>query len=194
MVFDKNRLAPCGLTYAQLDAAEAEYIRSVNTALSSARDKAACWSSYYASHSTFEMLVGEPYAEDNIVLSLPACEYLTGPVQWPAQRIEVVWRCDDAKGNRAWEFEIRDEAVGFRAVGAVFRWRRGHDLWGQGGLWIGRGEGPANPLTCEQAEISLTKLLRHFYNGSMAYNDLTSEVWRVLAQLPVVAARPIHER
>src|SRR5204862_2474999 len=67
-------------------------LRAANAVLASARGKGACWSSYSASHSTFEMLIGEPYAEDNIVLSMPACASLAGPVRWPAQQIEVVWK------------------------------------------------------------------------------------------------------
>jgi hypothetical protein len=190
MAFDPNQLTPSGKTYAQIDAEQSEYVRAANAILASLRDKGARWSSYSASHSTFEMLVGEPYAEDNIVLSLPACEHVAGLVQWPAQQIEVVWRCDRECPTRPWEFEIRDEAVGFRAVGLVFRWRRGHDLWAQGGLWFGRGAGPEAPLNCEQAEVSMAKLLRHYYNGLLGYNDLKWEVSRILEQLPVLRGRP----
>jgi hypothetical protein len=187
MAFDPNRVTPSGKTHAQIDAERTEYIRQVNAALASVRHKGACWSSYWASHSTFEMLVGEPYAEDNIVLSLPACESVAGPVRWPAQRIEVLWRDRGEGPNRDWEFEIRDEGVEFRAVGAMFRWRRGYDLWAQGGLWFGRGTGPSAPLTGEQAEGSLASLLRHFYNGMMGYDELRSKVLGVLEQLPVVS-------
>jgi hypothetical protein len=189
MAVDRDRVTPSGKTYARIDAEQMEYVRAANAALASVRDKGACWSSYWASHSTFEMLVGEPYAEDNVVLSMPACESLAGPVRWPAQQIEVVFRCDRESESRAWEFEIRDEAVGFRAVGEVFRWRRGHDLWAQGGVWFGRGSGPEEPLNCEQAEEELARLLRHFYNGMVGYNDLKSEVFRILDQLPVVPGR-----
>jgi hypothetical protein len=190
VAFDPNRMMPSGKTYAQIDVEQSEYVRAANAILASMPDKGASWSSYSPSHSTFEMLVGEPYAENNIVLSLPACEYVAGPVQWPAQQIEVVWRCDRESPTRDWEFEIRDKAVGFRAVGLVFRWRRGHDLWAQGGLWFGRGTGPEAPLSCEQAKVAVAKLLRRFYKGLMGYNDLTWEIFRILDQLPVVKARP----
>jgi hypothetical protein len=190
MAFDPNRITPSGKTYAQIDAEQSEYVRAANAILASMRDKGACWSSYSPSHNTFEMLVGKPYAEDNIVLSMPACEYVAGPVQWTSQQIEIVWRCDRESPTRAWEFEIRDEVVGFRAVGLVFRWRRGHDLWAQGGLWFGRGTGPEAPLNCEQAEVAVGKLLRYFYNGLMGYQELTGEVHRILDQLPVVRGRP----
>jgi hypothetical protein len=159
-------------------------------ALTSVRDKGARWSSYSASHSTFEMLVGEPYAEGNIVLSMPACKSVAGPVEWPVQSIEVLWRCDGEGANSDWEFEVRDERVGFRAVGAMFRWRRGYDLWAQGGLWFGRGAGPSAPLNPEQAEEAMAKLLRHFYNGMLGYTELGGEVCRVLEQLPVVKTQP----
>lgn len=189
MTFNRNRVTPGGKTYAQIDAEQAEYVRQANAALVSVRDKGARWSSYSPSHSTFEMLVGEPNAEDNIVLSLPACEFLAGPVQWSAQRIEVLWRCDSTSANRDWEFEIRDEKAGFHAIGAVFRWRRGYDLWAQGGLWFGRGNEPEAPLSCEQAERAVAKLLQNFYKGLMRYDELTAEVFCVLDQLPVVASR-----
>ncbi len=188
--FDPNRMTPSGKTYAQIDAEQSEYVRAANAILASIRDKGASWSSYSPSHSTFEMLVREPFAEDNIVLSLPLCEYVAGPVQWLPQQIEVIWRCDRESPARPWEFEIRDQAVGFRAVGLVFRWQRGHDLWAQGGLWFGRGTGPEAPLSCEQAEGVVAKLLRHFYNGLMGYNDLKWEVSRILDQLPIVQVRP----
>ena len=190
MEFDRNHVTPGGKTYAQIDAEQAEYVRLANAALSSVRDKDVHWSSYTPSHHTFEMLVGEPDDDDNIVLSLPACNHLAGPVQWPTQRLEVVWRCEDESGNRIWEFEIRDESVGFRAIVAVFRWRRGHDLWVEGGLWFGHVDSPTAPLSCEQAETALAKLLRHFYNGSMRYTDLRFEMLRVLDQLPAVTTRP----
>jgi hypothetical protein len=190
MAFDQNQATPSGKTYTQIDAEQAAYVRAVNAVLTSVRDKGARWSSYSASHSTFEMVGGEPYADDNVVLSMPACDSVAGPVEWPAQKIEVLWRCDGQGANRDWEFEIRDEGVRFRAVGRMFRWRRGYDLWAQGGLWFGRGSGPAVPLSCEEAEGALAKLLRHFYNGLMGYNDLTAEVFRVLDQLPVVTSRP----
>jgi hypothetical protein len=190
MAFDPNRMTPSGKTYAQIDAQQSEYVRAANATLASLRDKRACWSRYWASHSTFEMLIGEPSAEDNIVLSLPACEYVAGPVHWPAQQIEVVWRCDRDNSTRPWEFEVRDEAAGFRAVGLMFLWRRGHDVYAQGGLWFGPGTGPEAPLSCEQAEVAVTKLLRHFYDGLMGYNHLTWEVIRVLGQLPDLWDRP----
>src|SRR5262249_4145015 len=131
MVFDQNQVTPGGKTYAQIDAEQAEYVRRVNVALAAVRDKGARWSSYSASQSTFERLVGEPYAGDNVVLSMPACDSVAGPVEWPAQKIEVLWRCNGQGANRAWEFEIRDDGVGFRAVGRMFRWRRGYDVWAQ---------------------------------------------------------------
>jgi hypothetical protein len=190
MEFDRDRVAPSGRTYAQIDAEQAEYVRAANAALASAGDKGACWSSYWSSHDTFELLVGDPTAEDNIVLSMPECESLSGPVRWPAQRLEIVFRCDRRDQGGNWEFEFRDVAVGFRAVGKMFRWRRGYDLRAQGGLWFGRGAGPAVPLSCAQAEERLTRSLRQFYRGLIGCNDLQAEVSRILEQLPVVSGRP----
>jgi hypothetical protein len=186
MAFDPNRLSPGGKTYAQIDVEQSEYVRAANTALASVREKGACWSRYVASHSTFEMLVGEHDAADNVVLCLPACDYVAGPVRWPAQQIEIIWRCDRENARRAWEFEIRDGVAGFRAIGCMFYWCRGLNLFAQGGLWFGRAVGRESPLSCEQVELSVAKLLRQFYRGVMGRNDLLYHVSVVLDQLPVV--------
>ncbi len=188
MAFDRNTVAPNGKTYAQIEAELAAYVQLANTALASVVSKHARWSSYSGSHSTFEVLVGDPYAADNVVLSLPACTSVAGPVQWQPQRIEVIWHSAGEGDNRDSEYEIRDERVGFRAVGLMFRWRRGYDLWAQGGLWFGRGNGPALPLSYEEAKVALTRILGHFYNGMIGYNDMSSEVLRIIEQLPVLSA------
>ena len=130
MTFDPNQTTPSGKSDGEIEAREAEYIRAANEALSAAREKWAGWWGYSVSHNTFEMIVGRPNEPDNVVLSLSACDYLAGPVDWPGQRIEVVRRYDAQRSRPGWEFEIRDVAVGFRAVGRMFRWQRGFDLSG----------------------------------------------------------------
>src|SRR5829696_2731033 len=101
----------------EIDREQEAYVRAANEALAGMRDKGGRWWSYSVSHCTFELVVGEPLGEDNLVLSLGACEYISGPVIWPEQSIEVIWRCDRARVDRAWEFILQDEAVGFKAVG-----------------------------------------------------------------------------
>jgi hypothetical protein len=190
MATDRNNEISGGKSFAQIDAEQAEYVRAANAALAAVQGKSACWSSYSASHTTFEMLIGEPWAEDNVVLSMPACEYVAGPIRWAVQRIEVTFRRDREREDAPREFEFRDEGVGFRAVGAMFRWRRGYDLWAQGGLWFGRGVGPAAPLSCEQAEQKVGRLLRHYYHGRIGYSDLKGEVSLILDQTPVLTHPP----
>jgi hypothetical protein len=194
MTSDREPARPVRKTYAQLEAELNAYVGAANTALASTRDKLVRWSSYQPSHGTFEMLVGEPDAEDNVVLCMPACDSVAGPVRWQPQRLEVSWRSDPPTIDGTLQFEIRDEGVGFRAVGGMFRWRQGYDLWAQDGLWFGRGDGPPVALTCEQAEDALVKLIRHYYNGLLGYGDLLSEVTLLLDRVPVVSARPRQPR
>jgi hypothetical protein len=184
MAFDPSQVTPGGKTSVQIDAEMAEYVRAANAALASARDKDACWSVYYPSHSTFEVLVGEPDAEDNILLSMPACEYVAGPVRWPAQHIEIVWHCDRERVGEARRYELQDGAAGFRAVGLMFRWARGLDPRVGGGLWFGRGSAPPDPLNYEQAQGALTAELRRFYRGLMRCDSLYFRALDILAMLP----------
>jgi hypothetical protein len=188
VAFDPNQMTPSGLTYAQIDAREAEYVGQANEALASLRDRGCRWWAYVVSHRTFELVVGEPHGSDNLVISLAACEYVGGPVGWPNQRLRVVWH-NDREADKPWVFVLEDESVGFRAVGGVFGWRRGYDLLAQGGLWFGRGAGPSASLNAEQAEEAMAKLLRHFHNGMLGYTDLKSQVCGVLDQLPVVKSQ-----
>lgn len=88
------------------------------------------------SHCTFELIIGEPLGKDNLVLSLAACEYITGPVIWAEQRLEVIWHCDRTRRNKTWEFILCDDFVGFKAIGAVFTWRKDYDLLGKGSLHL----------------------------------------------------------
>src|SRR5262245_17076910 len=106
--------------YEEIDRKEEAYIKSANEALSRLRDKAGRWWSYSVSHCTFELVVGEPLGKDNLVLSLAACEYISGPVIWSEQQLEVIWDCDRTRKHNVWEFVLQDKSVDFRAVGGVF--------------------------------------------------------------------------
>jgi len=125
MNFDPNEITPSGKTYAQVDAEEAEYVRSANAVLASMRTKSARWISYSASHRTFELVVCNPWGGvDSLILSFAACDYIAGPVSWPNQQLALVWHCDRSNRERPWEFMLQDEAVGFRLVARTFRWQR----------------------------------------------------------------------
>jgi hypothetical protein len=137
VAFDPNQMAPCGLTYAQIDARQAEYVRGANEALTGLRRWGCRWWLYSVSHSNFEVVVGAPQGPDNLVISLAACDYIAGPVGWPNQRLRVVWH-NDREADKAWVYVLEDESVGFRAVGGVFAWRRGYDLLKQHSLYMPR--------------------------------------------------------
>jgi hypothetical protein len=105
----------------------AESVQQANDLLAELRDRACRWWLYSASHCTFEVVVGDPHAEDNLVLLLAGCNHIAGPIRWPNQRLQVVWRIYQEAGN-SWVFTLEDDTVGFKAVGGVFGWRRGYDL------------------------------------------------------------------
>jgi hypothetical protein len=135
VAFDPNQITPCGLTYAQIDAKEAEYVRGANDALAELRDRGCRWWLYSVSHCTFEVVIGDPHARDNLVISLAGCDHIAGPVGWPNQRLRVVWH-NDREADKAWVFVLEDESAGFRAIGGVFGWQRGYNLLERGSLYM----------------------------------------------------------
>jgi hypothetical protein len=80
VTFDPNQITPCGKTYAEIDAEEAEYVRAANEALTSMRSQGARWWYYSVSHCSFELVVGDPLGKGNLVLLLTACDFISGPV------------------------------------------------------------------------------------------------------------------
>ena len=103
---------PARKTPAEIDSEMASYVQRANEVLSSLKGKGASWSWYSHSFNLFELLVGDYKGEQNILLCLPGCEFLSGPTQWQDQQIEVVFRCDRTK-DPCWLFEIRDDRVVF---------------------------------------------------------------------------------
>ena len=87
MAHDPNHMTPCGLTYAQIDAKQAEYVRGANAALDARRHLGYQWWAYCVSHRTFEMVVGAPHEPNNLVISLAACRSF---LQWQSC-IAVCW-------------------------------------------------------------------------------------------------------
>jgi hypothetical protein len=114
--------------YEEIDREEAVYVRAANDALASMRDEGARWWSYIVSHSTFELVVGDPLGKDNLVLCLTACEYISGPVSWSPQKLEVIWHCDRSKNSGAWRFVLQDESVGFKVEAFTFAWRKNYNM------------------------------------------------------------------
>ncbi|MCE9566048.1 MAG: hypothetical protein K8U57_28850 [Planctomycetes bacterium] len=133
MAFDPNQMTPCGQTYDQIDTEQAKYVQGANDALVELQDRGCRWWLYSVSHRTFEVVVGDPHARDNLVITLAACDHIAGPVGWPKQRLRVVWH-NDRDADKAWVFVLEDESVGFKAAGGVFGWRRGYDLLEYGSL------------------------------------------------------------
>jgi hypothetical protein len=119
---DNRTLTPSGEKRRDIDA--------LNAALATAPALGASWWSYTVSHSTFELLVGDPAGTDNLVIALAACEYLAGPISWPIQHLVVSFRALPER----WEFEVNDRAAGFRSLSSLLTWRRKYDLHGHGSL------------------------------------------------------------
>ncbi len=138
MPFDPNEVTPCVKTYAQIDADESEYVQAGNHALDSMRHLGARWWYYSVSHRSFEMVVGDPLGNGNLVLILTACDFISGPVSWPNQQLTVLWDCDRERPHKAWEFILEDKAVGFRAVASTFGWRRDYNLVRYGSAYCPR--------------------------------------------------------
>jgi hypothetical protein len=121
-------MTPCGKTFAQIDANEAESVQAANDLLSSMRNLGARWWYYSVSHRSFVMVVGDPLGKGNLVVFLSACDFISGPVRWPDQQLTVLWDCDRERTHKPWEFILKDKSVGFRAVAGTFNWQRDYDL------------------------------------------------------------------
>lgn len=125
---DPNEVAPNGLTYAEIDARQADYVRRANENLASLRNRGARWWFYSVSHQTFDMVVGDPLARDeNLVICCPSTDRLCGPTNWPSQQLRVEWTCD-RDSESIWSYRLIDEAAGFLLESQMFLWRRDYDI------------------------------------------------------------------
>jgi hypothetical protein len=140
IMVDPDEIARTG-TWGQHWIEPTEKVRTANLALASMRGSGARWWRYSVSHCSFEMIVGKASVEDNLVLSLSACEHISGPVEWQAQRIDVTFQPDPEFPNSG-IYTLQDGSVQFRAVGKAFRWKRGWDMWAHDGFYLGRGGKP----------------------------------------------------
>ncbi len=135
-----------------------------------------------------DLVVGDCSAADNLVLCLAGCEHICGPVRWPAQRIEVKLEVGSPGSG---PYTLHDPAVGFRAVGGLFRWRRGWDLWATNGLWIDRNTDPSRGQPLETVLGWMEEHLREYYAGKISYADLAYHLRTTLwHSLPAVRQNP----
>jgi len=102
----------------------AEKVHRLNAALKVRRSSGGRWWSYSVSHKTFELLVGEPAGLQNVVITLAACEQISGPTSWNAQNLQVTFN----PSSEEWEFEIHDVSAGFHARSRMLAWNENVDL------------------------------------------------------------------
>lgn len=141
-------------------------VAAANAALCAMRDKGARWWNYCVSHTTFDMVVGDPLGNDNVVLCLPGCGYLTGPVQWPNQQIEIQFTENCVV--------LQDQSVGFRAEGGPLRWRRNYDLLSYHGIWGARSGGKVPELPLDALIQRFRELLARYYDGEIGYDEVAT--------------------
>ena len=72
--------------------------------------------------------MGEPGAENNLVLVLASCTFLSGPVAWNPQRLSVHVNHAQSDGPHTSVFELRDDAVNFIARANMFTFKRAWNL------------------------------------------------------------------
>lgn len=82
------------------------------------------WWKYSVSHQTFELLIGDPSGSGNVVITLAACDYLSGPTAWSVQNIVV--SVSNVQGGSL--FEMRDQAANFLARSRALAWRENLNL------------------------------------------------------------------
>jgi hypothetical protein len=127
-MWDPNKITPIGKTYAQIDKEQEEYIRRANEELKLASNLSVRWWRYLVSHCTFVLVVGDPLGEQNMVLWLSACRYISGPVSWSNQKLKIEWYNSPTSAKRMWDFTLIDEAVGFKVEAGTFAWERNYNL------------------------------------------------------------------
>jgi hypothetical protein len=150
----------------------ADKLRELETDLRATRDKGARWWDFSVSHTTFNLVIGDPLGDENLVLCLPGCRYLAGPVQWPNQQIEVGF-VDNS-------IVIEDRTVGFRAQGGLLQWRKNYDIWSFHGIWNARGSGPEPGLGIDGVTMRLRTCLSQYYEGKIGFAELAYQTNAVL--------------
>jgi hypothetical protein len=187
MTNDPDDTASGDWSWGEIGANRAGYVRAANAVLASLQGRGARWWGYSVSHTNFEVVIGKPWQDDNIVLCLAACKHVTGPVEWPRQQIEVTFEDDPQHPDKPGTYTLQDPTVNFRAEGGVFRWRRGYDIAAHHqALWGGRRGGAAQ-AKLEEVLASLKKTLEDYYAGQINFGDLEYRVQCLLwYRLPVI--------
>jgi hypothetical protein len=144
----------------------------LNYDLRTMRDKGARWWNFSVSHTTFNIVIGDPLGKDNIVLCLPGCGYLSGPVEWPNQQIEVK--------NVGDSTIIEDRTVGFRAQGGRLQWRKNYDIWSFQGIWNARGSGPEPGIGIDGVMTRFRHWVSRYYEGEIGFSELAYQTNAVL--------------
>ena len=131
---DPNEIGPNGLTCAENEARQQEYVRRANEALESHHDKGGRWWRYVVSHCTFELVVGDALGYGgNVVLCFLACDVVNGPMNWPNQRLRIKWLNE----SESWPYIVTDPSAGFYLEAGVFYWRKDFDLLEHGSPYFG---------------------------------------------------------
>jgi hypothetical protein len=117
---------------------QAQIVAQANALLAAKNELGARWWLYTASLSAFELVVGEPGGGGNLVLVMPSCTFLSGPVAWKPQRLSVSVREPSAEAD-ATAYELRDDAAGFIARSSVFMFKEGWDLLENGSVMFPHG-------------------------------------------------------
>ena len=135
-MYDPNEVAPNGLTYAEIDAREADSVRRANETLASHPHLGARWWSYSVTHCTFDLIIGDPLGrEDNIAICCPSTLRISGPISWPNQQLRIDWTCD-RESRDVWSYKLVYEDVGFCLETNMFLWRQNFDIHANGSIWF----------------------------------------------------------
>jgi len=99
-------------------------VNHLNAALATCQSGGGRWWSYKVSHRTFVLLIGDPTGEENVVVTLAACDHLSGPTSWSVQHLIVSFTTDEDGSV----FEVQDQKVNFLARSRVLAWKKNFDL------------------------------------------------------------------
>lgn len=155
------------------------YYGELNELLESMSDKGARWWNFSVSHRTFDLVVGDPFGEDNVCITMIACQRLCGPAIWAQQRLRVKPR------TNAREVVLEDSAAGFSGEGHL-RWRRNFDILAYGSAWMCRTS--TMSLKLEEMTCEMSQALEAYYRGEMAFSELhgfvKGRLWSELQIMP----------
>jgi hypothetical protein len=123
-----------------IDSQLQEDITVVNELLRTKKGTRCRWWLYSVTHRTFELVVGDPAAGDNIVLSLSACSQITGPVQWNLEALEVLRQRISEHAPPETHYTLQDPGVGFAVHARTLTWISGYNLLDSKSLAFARGQ------------------------------------------------------